>query len=437
MKFSNMRILYLAIDFTCKMSSGLESVDSSVKDAVTESEELMRAENKSLVAAEESQASQPVRTVTSIKGEQSKRKPARVQVDPSTVDEEKDRPPQTGTVFNIWYQKWSGGDKEDANFSQRKADGRCNIERDSGYTKADKVPGSYFCLYFARGLCTNGRKCEYLHRLPTVTDLFAPNVDSFGRDRFSDYRDDMGGVGSFLRQNRTLYVGRVNIRDDMEEVVYRHFTEWGEIERVRVLNSRGVAFVTYLNECNAQFAKEAMAHQSLDDNEVLNVRWATEDPNPMAKVREKRRLEEQAAEAIRKILPADYVAELEGTNNNEAKRKRIKDSSFGLDGYEAPDELWYNKGENTVNKKLIQGSESVDGTTQQPYAEAPVEEDSNLEEATEVQSSKETEIPTSSLLSSVSLDKLHALKSSGLVKNSMSVSTVQRSSALVSGYDSD
>lgn len=34
-----------------------------------------------------------------------KRRPARVQVDPSTVTEE-DRPPQIGTVFNIWYLKW-------------------------------------------------------------------------------------------------------------------------------------------------------------------------------------------------------------------------------------------------------------------------------------------------------------------------------------------
>lgn len=28
-----------------------------------------------------------------------------------------------------------------------------------------------------------------------------------------------------------------------------------------MLNSRGVAFVTYVNEANAEFAKEAMAHQ--------------------------------------------------------------------------------------------------------------------------------------------------------------------------------
>jgi hypothetical protein len=58
----------------------------------------------------------------------------------------------------------------------------------------------------------------------------------------------MGGVGSFMRQNRTLYVGRVHVSDDIEEIVARHFQEWGQVERTRVLTSRGVAFVTYSNE---------------------------------------------------------------------------------------------------------------------------------------------------------------------------------------------
>lgn len=42
-----------------------------------------------------------------------------------------------------------------------------------------------------------------------------------------------------------------------------------------------------------------MACQSLDNDEILNVRWATEDPNPVQKVAEKRRLEEVGQEAIK------------------------------------------------------------------------------------------------------------------------------------------
>lgn len=269
-----------------------------------------------------------------------KRRPARPQVDPATFKTE--APPPTGTIFNIWYNKWSGGDREDKYLSKTAAQGRCVIARDSGYTKADKTPGAYFCLFFARGVCPKGVDCEYLHRLPTVTDIFPSNVDCFGRDKFSDYRDDMGGVGTFQRQNRTLYIGRIHVTDDIEEIVARHFQEWGQIERTRVLTARGVAFVTYMNEANSQFAKEAMAHQSLDHNEILNVRWATVDPNPAAQKREARRIEEQAAEAIRKALPASYVAEIEGRDGESKKRRKIE-GSFGLQGYEAPDDVWYAK----------------------------------------------------------------------------------------------
>jgi hypothetical protein len=42
-----------------------------------------------------------------------------------------------------------------------------------------------------------------------------------------------------------------------------------------------------------------MACQSLDNDEILNVRWATEDPNPVQKVAEKRRLEDMGQEAIK------------------------------------------------------------------------------------------------------------------------------------------
>ncbi|KAL8909586.1 MAG: hypothetical protein Q9207_000084 [Kuettlingeria erythrocarpa] len=269
-----------------------------------------------------------------------KRRPARPQVDPGTFKSEP--PPQTGTIFNIWYNKWSGGDREDKYLSKTAAPSRCDIARDSGYTRGDKIAGSYFCLFFARGLCPKGHECEYLHRLPGIHDLFNPNVDCFGRDKHSDYRDDMGGVGSFMRQNRTLYVGRIHVTDDIEEIVARHFAEWGQVERIRVLTARGVAFITYSNEANSQFAKEAMAHQALDHSEVLNVRWATMDPNPLAQKREARKIEEQAAEAVRRALPEEFVREIEGRDPEARKRKKLE-GGFGLEGYEAPDEIWYAK----------------------------------------------------------------------------------------------
>jgi len=76
-----------------------------------------------------------------------KKRPARPQIDPALIKSEP--PPQTGTTFNIWYNKWSGGDRDEGN-GQTAAKGRCNIALDSGYTRADSVNGSYFCLFFAR-----------------------------------------------------------------------------------------------------------------------------------------------------------------------------------------------------------------------------------------------------------------------------------------------
>src|SRR5437762_670904 len=105
---------------------------------------LVRASESSLTSAEADVEKKTKKII------RRKRRPARPQVDPSTVKSE--LPPQTGTIFNIWYNKWSGGDREDKYLSKHAAPSRCNISTDSGYTRADKVPGSYFCLFFARGL---------------------------------------------------------------------------------------------------------------------------------------------------------------------------------------------------------------------------------------------------------------------------------------------
>ena len=98
----------------------------------------------------------------------------------------------------------------------------------------------------------------------------------------------MRGSWGFRRTQRFEDEG---VGPETEEIVIRHFRECGDIEKIRVLQYRSVAFVTYVSELSAQFAKEAMACQSMDNDEILNVRWATEDPNPTSKVQEKERLE--------------------------------------------------------------------------------------------------------------------------------------------------
>jgi len=160
---------------------------------------------------------------------------------------------------------------------------------------------------------------------------------------------------------------------------------------VRVLNTRGVGFITYTNESNAQFAKEAMAHQSLDHSEILNVRWATADPNPMAQKREARRIEEQAAEAIRRALPAEFIAELEGRDPEARKRKKIE-GGFGLDGYSAPDDIYYARGENAVTDAGRRGFGDGGLEEQQRLMlEASADEVEQLQQQTFAEDSKQDE----------------------------------------------
>jgi len=76
----------------------------------------------------------------------------------------------------------------------------------------------------------------------------------------------------------------------------------------------------------------------------------------MAQKREARRIEEQAAEAVRRALPAEFVAEIEGRDPEARKRKRIE-GGFGLAGYEAPDDVYFARGANAVNPMGRQGLE--------------------------------------------------------------------------------
>ncbi|SCV74204.1 BQ2448_6636 [Microbotryum intermedium] len=278
-----------------------------------------------------------------------KRPPARKQVEVGQVV--KKAPEQTGSTFNVWYHKWAGGDKYDEYNVKEKSQTRVNLKQDSGYTKADGDGTKYLCLFFARGCCPLGHECSYLHRLPpSQHELPDASLDVFGREKHSDYRDDMGGVGSFTHMNRTLYVGRLVETRDTAEMIERHFEEFGEIERIKILTSRGVAFVTYVSELNAQFAKEAMMHQSLDSDEILNVRWATEDPNPAAKRRNRRELEKAGEAGIAATLDPEFVRrvreldELEGlVEPLQAEVPEIEAAQEEQEDGDGGDEVRHNK----------------------------------------------------------------------------------------------
>lgn len=203
--------------------------------------------------------------------------------------------------YNIWYGRYIGdiADKMD----REPATDRCKLETDAGFTKADLMNSNsaensnnkkqhkrFFCIHFARGVCAKGSECAYYHRVPLPEDdarceeLF----DCFGRQRHSKHKDDMSGVGSFMKPCRTLFIGNLlkakyETPQALEDAMWRHFGEWGEVESINVIHRLSIAFPRYRLRTSAEFAKEAMACQKLDYDEIISIRWAHDDPNPVAK----------------------------------------------------------------------------------------------------------------------------------------------------------
>eukprot|EP01135_Chromosphaera_perkinsii_P003569 Nk52_evm27s248 gene=Nk52_evmTU27s248 len=225
-------------------------------------------------------------------------RPARKQVNEGTRKKVHEHQ-QGQNEYNIWYDRYSGDHWKGG--SRGPAETRCDVVRDSGWTKADKLAGTtvensaetnhfYFCIHFAKGCCHLGSKCNYYHRVPDDIDEECNandySHDCFGRDMAAQQRDDRGGVGSFFDKSggKTLYIGRLGTGHarPLEEVLADEFGEYGEIEHMNVVSRKNIAFVRFKNRMNAEFAKIAMADQPLEGLEPINVRWANVDPNPKA-----------------------------------------------------------------------------------------------------------------------------------------------------------
>ena len=257
------------------------------------------------------------------------KRPARKQIEQSQVKQL--QAPEGCNEYNIWYdrylgEQWSHGKELVA------AEYRCCVRRDSGRTKADSRHGeaAYCCIFFARGACVNGPDCTFLHRVPKPEDdKKLPELrDIFGRERYSTDRDDMRGVGNFNRMNKTLYVGGVKMLRGAEAThksLLRHFSEWGHVDQLRLIPSKCIAFVTYTLRACAEFALEAMHCQTLDNDDLLNIRWAYDDPNPRAKQLAEERLRDQFMEHMKEHVTSIPDAKYEYPTDYQAPAaKRLK-----------------------------------------------------------------------------------------------------------------
>ena len=176
--------------------------------------------------------------------------------------------------YNIWHHKPS---KRDRGQAKVPASTKCDPARDAGRTRGNTDPTAYICQYFAKGCCTNGAECALLHRVPDDEDIAKQDVahDVFGRERHASNRSDMSGVGSFSKEQRTLYVGRLVDRPRLQELAREMFGQYGRLESLRVFGPRGFAFVTYAHRANAEFAYQATMDQKPPGEAAgcINVRW--------------------------------------------------------------------------------------------------------------------------------------------------------------------
>jgi hypothetical protein len=193
--------------------------------------------------------------------------------------------------YNIWYDKYLT-DRSDDKVKVASLY-KCNVALDTGYTRADYQGNKgdlHFCMFFARGCCAQGANCRYYHRVPTFEDCEKTDnmKDIFGRTRFSAHRQDMGGVGTFTRECKTLYVTNIKGTGDKKDTVrllYQAFSQWGKIEDINYFDTKACCFIRFSHRCMAEFAKEAMIGQTLIGEDVIIIKWAIEETD---KVRKKR-----------------------------------------------------------------------------------------------------------------------------------------------------
>lgn len=238
-------------------------------------------------------------------------RPARRQVDPDEI--QRSAHTEGNEEYNIWYGRHLTDRLDHSNPAEREAAlYRCDPARDSGFTLADTRPGvgvAYFCAFFAKGCCTKGHECLYKHRIPSRDDegSIEWSRDVFGRERHRDHRDDMGGVGSFNHECKTLFVGGLHI-DPLEEdclkkleaFLWDTFGLWGDVKSVRVIPKKLFGFVTYHYRVQAEFAKVAMADQPAGKyGAVLSVKWAHQDTN--------KRKEEHSGPEVQKKRQTDQI----------------------------------------------------------------------------------------------------------------------------------
>lgn len=122
--------------------------------------------------------------------------------------------------------------------------------------------------------------------------------------------------------------------------------DFGPIEYLKLIRDKSIAFIKFKYRACAEFAKEAMLDQPLDNDEQLIVKWAFEDPNPVSQEIEKQQMLEELSKRAQEIA-----------ETNPGLLKMDQDNEEDFEGAYGED----------YGKTYVQQVESYQTSYQNPY----------------------------------------------------------------------
>ncbi|WCJ28820.1 Pre-mRNA-splicing factor RBM22 [Euphorbia peplus] len=195
----------------------------------------------------------------------------------------------------------AGIDYESSYGKVRASDTILKLQRTTPYYKRNRA---HVCSFYVRGECTRGAECPYRHEMPITGELSQQNI----KDRYYGINDPVamkllnkaGDMPSLEPPEdesiRTLYVGGLDARiteQDLRDNFYAH----GEIESVKMVPQRAIAFVSYTTREGAEKAADELSNKLVIKGLRLKLMWG----RPQAP-----KLESEGTEEARQLAAAAH-----------------------------------------------------------------------------------------------------------------------------------
>ncbi|XP_048233022.1 zinc finger CCCH domain-containing protein 40 [Ricinus communis] len=206
----------------------------------------------------------------------------------------------------------AGIDYESSYGKVRANDTILKLQRTTPYYKRNRA---HVCSFYVRGECTRGAECPYRHEMPITGELSQQNI----KDRYYGVNDPVamkllnkaGEMPSLEPPDdesiKTLYVGGLDARiteQDLRDNFYAH----GEIESIKMVPQRAIAFVTYTTREGAEKAAEELSNKLVIKGLRLKLMWGRpQAPRPELEGTEEAR--QQAAVAHGGMLPRAVISQ--------------------------------------------------------------------------------------------------------------------------------